>query len=153
MLSFLILRTKGRLKEERENGITGAHSLLAQGSRNCHLRQESFLSVTTVRGAKRHEDGQQGRRGSSRPGRSPACELDREIGEERTLLAEQSSSSCSHSRQEWRRTERKFQPEPHGPLLLLPSPSRLRGSGPKDGHQLMQPKIKKSGFDFVGLFL
>lgn len=127
VLSFLILRTKGRLKEERENGITVAHSLLAQGSRNCHLRQESFLSVTTVRGAKRHEDGQQGQ---PRLGGSPVCELDREIGKERLLLAEQSSSSYSHSRQEWRRTERKFQPEPNGPLLLLPSPSRLRGSLP-----------------------
>lgn len=69
MLSFLILRIKGRLKEERENGITVAHSLLAQGSRNCHLRQESFLSVTTVRGAKRHENGQQGRCGSTEVGR------------------------------------------------------------------------------------
>lgn len=91
--------------------------------------------------------------GQPRPGGSPVCELDREIGKERLLLAEQSSSSYSHSRQEWRRTERKFQPEPNGPLLLLPSPSRLRGSGPSDGQQFMQPKIKKSGFDFVGLFL
>lgn len=103
-----------------------------------------------MRGAKRHEDGQQGRRGSTEAGGSPACELDREIGKERLWLAEQSSASYSHSRQEWRRTERKFQPEPNGPLLCSQVPQDF--DGPRDGRQFMQPKIKKSGFDFVGLF-